>query len=200
MSNTTKIEDKEHVYARSDVVNIINSVLSKVEHSGDDQLKALHNEIKSLSDVIDRMRSDIATTRPADIAAEHIPSATDELDAVVEATADATGAIMDCCEVIEAKAANAGDAGAEIAAEVTKIYEACSFQDITGQRISKVVKTLKEIEEKIDNLMHVLAGEALPEGAADKKELSEAEQLLNGPQMKDKAISQDDIDKLLDDF
>ena len=86
-----------------------------------------------------------------------------------------------------------------------KIFEACSFQDITGQRITNVVKTLKKIEAKVSKMILIIAsripgiddsGDQSPEN--DDK--TEDEKLLNGPQMAYKAISQDEIDKLLADF
>src|SRR5690606_26207106 len=132
---------------------------------------------------------------------KHIPNATDELDAVVGATAEATGTIMDACEVVEAIAATlGGETGDALAAEVTKIYEACSFQDITGQRIKKVVTTLQVIETKVDALLGVLADKmpGIEQGAGEEE--GEGDSLLNGPQLPEKAVTQADIDKLLADF
>jgi chemotaxis protein CheZ len=142
-------------------------------------------------------------TRPSDINDKHIPTATDELDAVVEATAEATGAIMDSCDVIMEKAsAVGGENGDAMVNEVTKIYEACSFQDITGQRITKVVKTLKDIEAKVEKLLavvsHKMPGSAEEDGGDEGGNGDAA--LLNGPQLPGSGISQDDIDKLLAEF
>ena len=99
------------------------------------------------------------------------------------------------------------DAEAAVTEEVMKVYEACSFQDITGQRITKVVSTLKTIEDKVDRLVEVL-GNKLPvdthhseEGDAEEEDTRVGdERLLNGPQMAEDAISQDEIDKLLASF
>ena len=93
---------------------------------------------------------------------------------------------------------------------VTQVYEACGFQDITGQRIKKVVSTLTQIEEKV----HALLGAFGQDGQIDaaKAKASKAEKpkeeaapptdadLLNGPQMAENAISQEDIDALLASF
>lgn len=189
-------------YAREQVLQIINSVLAKVENTGGGQAGDIFAELKDLQRIINEARSDIGSMRPADINDKHIPNATDELDAVVEATAEATGTIMDSCDVIQEKADAAGEAGGAINAEVIKIYEACSFQDITGQRITKVVKTLQTIEEKVGRLVEIL-GDKLPleelEGEAEDARKGD-EKLLNGPQMPDKAITQDDIDALLKEF
>lgn len=199
------MSNAQQSYGREQVVQIINSVVSKIERvGGDATTTSIFKELKSLQRVIDEARADLGSARPTEIKDTHIPNATDELDAVVEATAEATGTIMDCCEVIQDKAADAGqDACDAINNEVIKIYEACSFQDITGQRITKVVSTLKTIEEKVGKMVDILS-ERLPieEAAANDEDDGKTleERLLNGPQMPDKAITQDDIDKLLEDF
>lgn len=202
MSEAQKAEGHPHSYERDEVVKIINSVISKVENAGDDSKNLIFTELQELQKIIEDARNEIGSARPSDISEKHIPTATDELDAVVEATAEATGAIMDCCDVIQEKAGAAGEGGAAIMDETMKIFEACSFQDITGQRITKVVKTLKDIEVKVNKLMNVL-GAKMPDGQAsaeDEDTRTGDERLLNGPQMPDKAITQDDIDKMLTEF
>ncbi len=84
---------------------------------------------------------------------------------------------------------------------VTKVYEACSFQDLTGQRISKIVKSLREIENKVTAILEVLGdkmGDVETRSAGDTRTGDAA--LMNGPQLPGQAISQDDIDKLLADL
>ena len=99
-----------------------------------------------------------------------------------------------------------GENGDAITNEVMKIFEACSFQDITGQRITNVVKTLKEIEGKVSKIIAIIAsripgiGDADTSSVEDTKSVNEEDNLLNGPQLPDKAISQDDIDKILSEF
>jgi chemotaxis protein CheZ len=76
---------------------------------------------------------------------------------------------------------------------VTDIYEASAFQDITGQRITKIVRALQSLEEKLASLTDAFGpleetqGPAKPEGDAA---------LLNGPQLQKTAASQTDIDAL----
>lgn len=192
---------EEHTYEREQVVQIINSVISKVEGTGGARL-SIFRELKDLQRIIDETRNEIGHVRAGDISGKHIPTATDELDAVVDATAEATGKIMDSCDIINEKAGEAGDAGAAITDEVMKIYESCSFQDITGQRITKVVSTLKTIEEKVNKLVEAVRG-SMPieekEGEEEDTRVGD-ERLLNGPQMASDAISQEEIDKLLESF
>lgn len=191
-----------HAYKKDDVLKIINSVIEKVGKGGDTSKDSIYRELSELQTIIQETRQGMAVPEASDITDTHIPVATDELDAVIESTAEATGAIMDACEMIEERAAQiGGEQGDAISAQITKIYEACSFQDITGQRITKVVGALKSIEIKVGALMGALEqgtqGQAAPaEPVKDEGEAS----LLNGPQLPGGGISQADIDKLLEDF
>ncbi len=195
-------------YEKDQVVSIINSVIDRVRQNEPMAKDSVVSELTDILKVIEDFRKDVALS-PMEINDKHIPTATDELDAVVKATASATGDIMDSCEAIEAVAAEIDPAHAEkLTAEVVKVYEACSFQDITGQRITKVVTTLRTIEMKISSLLAALGiedqGEAASgSGATDRSDVADVndpESLLNGPQMPDQAISQDEIDKLLSEF
>lgn len=187
---------------RDKVVEIISSVIKKVEEKGELSREAIYGELKDLHNLIEQTRKDISETRMNEIAGKHIPSATDELDAVVAATEVATSSIMDCCDVIAGQAAALpAEASQVLTDQVTKILEACSFQDITGQRITKVVKSLKTIDEKVSSLLNILEEKipGLPTRIDDDGREGDA-RLLNGPQLPDKAISQEDIDKLLADL
>lgn len=200
--NMTPDHKKERPsYSRKEVVEIIQSALVTVNPDTDANRK-LKQELSVLSEYIANMRSELAQMRSIEISHNHIPSATDELDAVVGETAKATGTIMDACDAISdigQKLENG--ARDELTDAVTRIYEACTFQDITGQRITKVVKTLKNIERKVSDILeafgHPLDTTGKKETAApEKKEIN----LLEGPQLGGPAVSQADIDKLLASF
>ncbi len=184
-------------YRRDQVVNIINSVIRKVEDAKVIVSRdSLYSELQSLHQLIEELRNELSTN-PDEIRAHHIPSATDELDAIVQATAEATGSIMDVCEAIDEIAANTDEETRDrITEQITKIYEACSFQDITGQRITKVVNALKQIDEKVERILEAFGS---ADGVAEQWQPPE-EELMSGPQLPDKAVSQDDIDKLLAEF
>ena len=190
-------------YKRDQVVKIINSVMTKVEESDSISRDTIYQELQSLQQIIEEARKQIGSANAGDIKDKHVPTATDELDAVVESTAEATGTIMDVCDVLqEIGGAVGGDNGYKITNEVMKIYEACSFQDITGQRITNVVNTIEAIEEKVDTLLSALGTTVQDSSSSteDKDTRTGDEALLNGPQMKEDAISQDEIDKLLAEF
>ena len=187
---------------RDQVVELINAVLERVEAKEELSREKLYNEVKALHGLIEETRQEISMTQVGDVSFKHIPTATGELDAVIAATEAATGVIMDACDNITTEAENlAREQKDFVLSEVTKILEACSFQDITGQRITKVTKNLKSIEDKVGALMKILADKipGIPyEGEEDTREGDE--RLKNGPQMPDKAVSQEDIDKLLADL
>jgi chemotaxis protein CheZ len=150
-------------------------------------------ELHELGRTVARAKAEIAALSADDITGRHIPSATDELDAIVQHTAQATNEILDACERIEAVQPSVGTrAAAALGAEVTRIYEACSFQDITGQRIAKVVAALKAIEARIDAATR---GTPTPPDAEDPR--TEGQRLAQGPQLPPAAASQDEIDRLL---
>jgi chemotaxis protein CheZ len=157
----------------------------------------LCQEIEDLARLIKNAKREIASIHPDEIRRKHLPTATDELDAIVAATAEATGAILDAAERLSELAIE-GDAGAQVADQVTRIYEACTFQDITGQRITKVVKTLQEIETKVTGIVRVFGGTALAQAPLREKKLKGEAALLNGPQLPSGAASQSDIDALFD--
>ena len=89
------------------------------------------------------------------------------------------------------------DAAGVLQEATTKIYEACSFQDITGQRITKVVATLKAIDNKVG---HIIATFDRREGHPPPRPAPPEGSLLNGPQLPASAMDQSDIDKLLASF
>ncbi|CCE01967.1 protein phosphatase CheZ [Bradyrhizobium sp. STM 3809] len=130
-------------------------------------------------------------------------SMTDTLDAIVENTEAAGNTILESMEAISAsvgKLQGAKDPATaavcdEIVDSTNKVFEACAFQDLTGQRITRVVKSLKFMEEHINRLVRIWGKEELARMAAELSAPS-TPSLLNGPQRTGVAISQDDIDKL----
>ncbi|MFZ5930418.1 MAG: hypothetical protein ACOY15_04285 [Pseudomonadota bacterium] len=173
--------------------------------------KKLKAEIDKLSAAIDTTKREIATMRYKDANKyERITDVTHELDEVVLDTERATENILCSCEDIEKHIdaielqASSPEERAEIAGlgqKVVKIYEACNFQDIAGQRITKVVNTLKFIEERLEVMMGIWGGHEEFEAVdLPEKEIGhEDDLLLNGPAREGSdSVSQDDIDALFD--
>lgn len=174
---------------------IVDSILNNIKSEISDLDRMMYKEIASLSRYIKDARSNIAEI-PYEIRNKDIPNATDELDAVVMATEDATAKILDAAEQIEAIGSQAdAELSGKMSDIVTQIYEACSFQDITGQRIAKVVHTLKHIENQLESLFTTYSnGIVNALGTQSVKTGDEA--LMSGPQLPKIAKNQDEIDKL----
>lgn len=160
--------------------------------------------IATLGRIMAEARRDLAALQANDMRLRDLPGATDELSAVVSATESATNSILDAVEGIEkAAVALAPETGDPIREGVTRIYEACNFQDLTGQRISKVVNVLKEVDRTVLGLMDAFGISLDPAtaralaSAPPKAKGGEAD-LLNGPQMPGAAQDQASIDALFD--
>lgn len=205
--DTLRAERGENVQL-SEVTEVVEALLGTMDGDITAQELQLYGELNELATYIQRAKLEIAELSPHEIRTDHIPSATDELDAIVGATEVATSNILDAVETIEtALDGMEGEAADRMRDQVTRIYEACNFQDVTGQRIGKVVKTLKYIEIKIDAMISVFGdmGEA-EKAPADPSHKTwkdvvsrvDDDQTLEGPTSNDDAIRQEDIDALFD--
>jgi chemotaxis protein CheZ len=84
-------------------------------------------------------------------------------------------------------------------AQMIDIFEACTFQDITGQRIAKVVETLQRLETRFDRMLSALPtaeGEEVKTADEAAVDARKEDQILNGPQRDGPQVAQDDIDAL----
>lgn len=173
------------------------------------EMQKLKSELVIIHNAINRTKQEILTLHTTGFHGENMSRMTHELDAVVDGTEQATQTILGMVEDIDQFASNLIESapneaeqkiGQEIQSRVVKVFEACNFQDITGQRISKVVGTWKFIENHVNQMMEIWGGmEAFKDfmPAAPAKAEGDAA-LLNGPKLDDDAghASQDDIDAL----
>ena len=191
----------------------LKQVLSQNSRESDhirlEDARLLTRELEELSRHILNTKKEIAMIRggsSGEALPDRISSANFELDAIVKLTEDATNGIMTAAEEIDDIAgklrAVTSDEGAlqhleEINGKVISIYEHCNFQDITGQRISKVIKTLGYIETRIENMLHIW-GEVRDAQAVETSAPSASVEssLLNGPQLPGVAVSQSEIDDM----
>lgn len=156
----------------------------------------LLRQLQDLAKMIEQTRREVSAIRPDEMKRQFIPTARDELDAIVEATATATHAIMDAAEcLMEISGRANGEDVAKGTAAVMAIFEACTFQDITGQRVTKVVQTLQTIQQRLDLLSGHASDEAPPALTGTQRSGDEA--LLNGPALPGQGHNQQDVDALM---
>lgn len=158
--------------------------------------RSIIGEFQYIADYIQKARDEISGLQPNDIGNTRIPGASQELDAVVRDTERATEAIMSEGErLMDTQPTDLAAYKADVDAAILRIFEACSFQDITGQRIKKVITTLRHIEDRVSRFAGALG---VKDGAAaeTEDEKRNRELILNGPAKDGPATSQDDIDAM----
>jgi chemotaxis regulatin CheY-phosphate phosphatase CheZ len=175
---------------------------------GRHDVETLKHELIGLFEHIQRIRKEIAAIRRpgADADEDHFVQMSDELDAIVMATEQATNTIMENVEQME-------DALSEVRTLVDNpqvieildripthsgaIFEACAFQDITGQRITKVVNSLQFVETRVNALIDMWGADELTKmGPQKEAPRGEYEKYLNGPQLAGHGVSQADVDAM----
>jgi chemotaxis protein CheZ len=189
-------------YRRDQVVSIINSVLGKINNPQELSRGNLLQELTGLKGIIENLRSQLHAAQPDDISNTHIPSAAEELNAIISTTEEATETIMESCETI---LDSIKDVSAElhqtVESNIVKIYEACTFQDLTGQRIKKVSTSLAQIDQKVSAIIGMLQRnldiKTASGNGVSKLSTPVVDPLLNGPALPQNAVSQDDIDRIL---
>ena len=195
----------------NDILEVVQSVMASIEGDHASLSQRLHADIESLAEYINSTKAEIAEIRFEKIKTEYLPEASDQLTAIVGATEKATNEIFEAVELIEELASTMAPEQAEqISQAVTRVYEACGFQDITGQRISKVVAALQDIESRVGALLQAFgegdgAATSRLETADTKPAASDIggnsdQELISGPQLPENANSQADIDALLASF
>ena len=161
----------------------------------------IYEECQALSEYIANSRREIAALQPKNLEGARIPRAGKELDAIARQTEEATHTIMEAAEEIMAiEADDLESYRPQVESAILRIFEACSFQDITGQRITKVLKTLQLVEQQIGKLQTAWGPEFGPAPKPAERDLPKTGQevaLLNGPALAGEAITQDQIDALL---
>jgi len=163
----------------------------------------MHQEIARLAKYIGDAKQEIFSIATNNNNEPAIIDASAHLDEVIKHTEEATNNIMDAVDAIQNAAAGVGgEKEQQIVDAAMRIYEACNFQDVTGQRIRKVIKLLDNIEERIEKLNELFGNEdevAAANSNTKNGEISvqtDQKDLMNGPQLSGQASSQADIDAL----
>ena len=174
-----------------------------------EQCERLKVEIDLIQDAINRTKREIAVLHGKSFDGQEMAKVNGELGAVVGGTEQATQQILEAAEAIDQAATALAKVTSpdqqkllseEIQERVVSIFEACNFQDLTGQRISKVMNTMKFIEQHICEMMNIWGGiDAIKAHATPIADTRDGDaRLLNGPKMEGDVghASQDDIDAM----
>ncbi|WP_419798224.1 MAG: hypothetical protein ACNI26_00570 [Terasakiella sp.] len=188
--------------------------LKEAQHDLEDKLdevNLLRTEVRALSRSIHDTKREIKALGMNE--EDKFSVVTNELDEIVGATERATETILTAAEKIDDLAQQLRQHSPdqfvtqltdEILENTIGMFEACNFQDLCGQRTTKVVNTLKFIEERVERMMEIWGEENFdtvdhPDEvkAMEAGRAPEGEE-LHGPAEHGGGISQADIDALFD--
>jgi chemotaxis protein CheZ len=172
-------------------------------------LNTLKSETGSIHRAITRTMQELASLHFGAFGNTGHGRASRELDAVVDSTERATQQILEAAESID-EAANTLSASlkheqeqalaSDIRDHVVRIFEACNFQDLSGQRIAKVLATLTFVENRVARMLEIWGGREALDGyaAATLAEHEVETQLVSGPKLNGDPghVSQQEIDAM----
>ncbi|HXF90245.1 MAG TPA: protein phosphatase CheZ [Xanthobacteraceae bacterium] len=161
--------------------------------TGARELKA---ELDLIREAIRRTKEEVGGLQPETFLAPDTARLVRELAEVMTGTEQATQRILTAAEAIDQvanmlssllKDGYARGLAQDARDSVVKIFEACNFQDLTGQRITKVIGALKFIEDRIDHIREIWSridsAEAPTPAVAPPPGQGVDRKLLNGPKL-----------------
>lgn len=160
------------------------------------EAQAYKHELELSYAAVKRTQQEIDDTETEMSGKLHIARLGRELDAIVTGTEQATQSILKAAEDIDKTAhmlvaalknGRERNLAHDVQDRVVQIFEACNFQDLTGQRVSKVVTSLKFIEEHVARLMQIWNGieQFKPIVLEEPGRGDGDERFLNGPMLDD---------------
>jgi chemotaxis protein CheZ len=172
------------------------------------EAQAYKAELELIHAALKRTREELGALEGSPRALD-IARASRELEAIVAGTEQATQQVLQAAEDID-QTANAllavlkgsyerGLAN-DIRDRVVQVFEACNFQDLTGQRVGKVVEILAYLEEHVARLAEIWSRVERFEPITPDAGVNGDERFLNGPRLNGDTghSSQSEIDCLFD--
>ncbi len=170
-------------------------------------VERLKMDLADIAHSIEKTKEEIAQIKHEDdVGTERFVRASSELDAIVSQTESATGEILGAAEKIQEYAWTLREQGADeghcdsLDEQATNIYMACSFQDLTGQRIQKIVDAMRYVEKRVNAMIEIWGleeGEVNVEAGGVREDDQRPDaHLLNGPALDGEGVDQSDVDNL----
>ena len=161
------------------------------------ELSALANVVARNTRTLMALINDGKDRRMARAAGE-LAAAVESMETATQKVLASVEAIDDCARALVSALSDDYHHGLaqDIQDHVVRVYEACNFQDLAGQRIGKVIATLVMVEEQLAVMIescNSVDNAAQPDKAAESRPSSN---LLHGPRLDGAGghASQQDID------
>ncbi len=189
-----------------DVKSVVDGLIDGIVVEAGAENRQMEAELREVLNYVVRAKQEFMSIGPRALSSQKIPDASEELNAILGATEEAAGQIMDAADRLGEMAGTVdGPTGEELQNISTGLFEASAFQDICGQRITKVLGILKFLEGRLTTLAETLGDSRLEEDddtvEFDADGLAvDPDKLTHGPQLEADAISQAEVDALLAEF
>jgi chemotaxis protein CheZ len=169
-----------------------------------DPAPSVEHELAGIQDIITRNKRELSALIN-DGSERRMSRAAGELGAAVEGMETATQKILASAEAIDECARALASALADdyhhglaqdVQDHVVRVYEACNFQDLAGQRIGKVIATLMMVEEQLAAMIERFQSGGGASRPAAEPHRKYAGDLINGPRLDGASghVTQQDID------
>ncbi|WP_420560959.1 protein phosphatase CheZ [Tepidicaulis sp.] len=167
----------------------------------------LKSQVERLQDAVRDTQAEIKAMQYEQPDVQRLSHASDELEEVISHNELAADTILSAAEAIDESATRLADQlkGSDAAAvydireQSIAILQACNFHDITSQRITKVLRSIKNLEERLESIHGIWGDGAFDDIAVPVEEKDEYQALLHGPALPtEEHCSQEDIDALFD--
>lgn len=144
---------------RAQLTPIVAELRSFVDRRFDEVSSELHAVLEffdlsgnKVQEQLGAMRAELAQVVNSDPSSHEVNSGI-ELEAVIRITEAAANKIMEAAEAIvqrlDQQPEGAGEASGAIRQQLNAIFEACAFQDLTGQRVRRAIDRLARIEGRL---------------------------------------------------
>lgn len=153
------------------------------------------DKITQLVEQVERLRMHIVAALPDDDrtvdALAHVKEAVGVLD-------DAADRIMTAADEIKAAVPESAEHAAAVNTAYSNIIEACSFHDLTCQRLTKIRLLLEDMTDGLERIRPFvsLGADVPPPPEVIDEPIDEDAALLNGPSLESESVSQEDIDNM----
>ena len=191
-------EQNNGVIDTNNIDEIIKQFLELIgSHLTSAKEQEVYHQIEMIQAKFISLKRDISNISLEILDDNFIPDITMDLRSVILQTEKSVTNILDVADEISALCSKVQDFSIrnELMIKSTRILELCNFQDLTGQRIQKIVHHLTEIESVIYKMLHALRPESNLRSVS-----SSTTSLLNGPQKEENSPSQSDIDDLFNNL
>ena len=188
----------------SDIRELLDSFYADLTEAHQSEYLTITNSLSTMLAELTLAKNELMHIGPNAVSKKDIPDARDQLSAITDSTETAANTILDAAEKLSEMSVNDASPDKDILGDKsTTLFEASTFQDICGQRITKVLTMLNGLEAGMSRLAELIGDTKLVEDQKDANQANSGDQnsgdgnVLEGPQLEGTGNSQDDIDTLM---